>query len=132
MLGVYQVHVNRSRVFNRLEDGVFGNLRKHNALGRFGLEFEGLVQVPRNGFSLSVLIRREPYHFGLGGGLLEFLDELFFVVCDDVFGFKPLVNIDAFTPFGQIANVAVAALHDEVFPQITFNGFCFCWGLDDD
>ena len=61
LLGVHQINVHLTWRFNGLQNGGLGDLRKHDALGLLGLQSQRLHEVPADGLSFPVLIRREPH-----------------------------------------------------------------------
>ena len=132
LLGVHQVHVNAARIFNGLEDGGLGNFVKYDALGLRNVEVEGLGQVPRNGLSLAVLIAREPDGFGGLGKLAELCDHVFFVFAHHVFRGETLVDVDAYSALGQVADVPKAGTHGVGAPEVFFDGLRFGGRFDDD
>ena len=132
LLGVDQISVHRSRGLNGLEDGGFCDLREHNAFGLISSQSKGLHQVPADGLSLSVLIRRQPNHFSLLGQFLEFRHHLGARRTDDVFGGKIVFNVHTLIAFGEVADVAHGRFDHKVLPEVTLDGFGLCRRLDDD
>ena len=69
LLGSHETHVDVARVLDGIEDGSLGDFVEDDTLGVFLLQVEGLIEVPRDGFSLAVLIGCQPHRVG---GFREF------------------------------------------------------------
>ena len=74
MLGHDQGHVDLTRILDGLEDGLLGDFAEHDALGLLLGQLECFLQVPTDGLSLAVFIRREPDDLGGFGEFLEFTE----------------------------------------------------------
>ena len=123
LLGVHQIDVHLTRRFDRLQDGGLGDLGKHDALGLLGLQSERLHEVPADGLSFTVLIRREPHHLGFLRQGFQLGHHLFARGADLVLGGEIVLDVDAFVALGQVPDVPHGRLHHEVFAEVAFNGF---------
>ena len=72
---------------------------KDDALGFAHVKVQRLGKVPRNGFSLSVLITREPDGLCGLGQLAELGDHILFVVADHVLGGEVFGDVDSDSAF---------------------------------
>ncbi len=106
LLGVDAVYVDVARVGYGIQYGFLCDFVEHYAPGVFRFQFQNLVQVPCDGFSLAVFIGREPYGVGLGGGFAQFGHKLGLVV-------------------GNFVDAVVGA-------EELFYCFCLCGRFDDD
>ena len=132
LLGVDQVHVDVARIVYGAKDGRFGNFMKDNALGLGNVKVQCLGEVPRNGFSLAVLIAREPHRVGALGQLAELSNHIFFVVADYILRSEAFGDVDSDSALGQIADVAKAGAHRECAAEVFFDGLRFGGRFDDD
>ena len=130
LLGVDQVHVDRTRFLDGLEDGAFGDFVEDDTFGLVDGEPQHFGEVPCDGFSFAVFIGGQPDGL-LFGQFVEFVDNLLLVGGDFVDGFEALFDIDAEVLFRQIADVSEARFDDEVLPEEFLDGLGFGRGLDD-
>ncbi len=131
-MGVDAVYVDVARVGYGIQYGFLCDFVEHYAPGVFRFQFQNLVQVPCDGFSLAVFIGREPHGLGLGGRLAQFAHQRLLLVGNLVHRTETMVNVDTETLAFQIAHMAVARHHFEVFAQKLLYGFCLGRRLDDD
>ena len=106
LLRVDKIEVDVSRMGNGIEDGGLGDFMENNALGFLRIDFQHLCQVPRDGFSLAVLIGCEPHGLTFPGLCAKFFDHVFLVVRNLILrleGFE--VNAEVFLL--QVAYVSV-------------------------
>ena len=122
LLGIDQVDVDGAGVLDGLHDGRLGDLVKHDALGILGLEPQHLVEMPRDGLSLAVLIRGQPHRLGLLGSLLEVGHEGFLVAWNFIYRLKAIVDVDAEVLLVQVTYVPVARHHLVVISQKLLDG----------
>jgi hypothetical protein len=85
LLGHHQVLVDGPRIFDRLQDGVFGDLVKDDAVRVLLCQFQYLCQVGGNGFPFAVLIGCQPYLFSILCHFFQLGDHLLLLGRDDVF-----------------------------------------------
>ena len=114
LLRVYKVHVQVARMLDGLQDGRLRDLVEHDAVGVHLVQPQHLAQVPGDGFSLAVFIACQPDLFGLLGLLLQFADEPLLLFGYLIVG-QQRVAVDAYFFLLQVADVAVAGHHLEVF-----------------
>ena len=91
-------------------DSRLGDLVEHNALGLLLVQAQHLAQMPRDGFSLAVLITCQPNLTGFLGLALQLAYQFLLLVGDLVFGFQGLL-VDTQVVLLQVAYVAVARHH---------------------
>ncbi len=108
LLGVDQIQVYLTRMLYGVKYRVLGDLVEHYAPCFVGLQSQHLIQMPRNGFSLAVLIRCEPYHRRLRGSLAQVAHKLTLVVGYHVFGLKSVGGVDTQIVGGEVAYMTVA------------------------
>ena len=86
--------------------------------------------MPRNSFSLTVLITGKPYRIG---GLSQFAqlgNDLFFVFAHLVLRGKILLDVNADSALGKIPNVPKTGAHGEGAAEEFFNGLGLGRGFD--
>ena len=87
--------------------------------------------MPRNGFSLTVLITGKP---NCVGGLSQFAqlgNDLFFVFANLVLRSKILLDVNADSALGKVPNVPKTGAHREGAAKVFFNGLGLGRGFDD-
>ena len=131
LLGHDERHVDLTGVFDGAKDGLFRDLAENDALGLGFRQAKRLLQVPADGFSLAVLIRREPHGLGRLGQLLQ-LAEPALVGRHLIGGQESILHVHGQLASGKVPNVAVAGADDVIATQISFNGLGLRGALDDD
>ena len=86
------------------------------------VEAQGLGQMPRDGFSLAVLIGSQPDNLGFGCKFLEFGYNFLFVVRNYVLRGEPSFYIYAELLFLQIPDMPFACFHSETRPEKPLDG----------
>ena len=107
LLCIYTVEVDRSRVFDGIEDCTFGNFVEDDTAGFFGVQSQYFVQVPCYGFSFAVFIGSEPYHIGFAGFFFQVFDKAFFVGRNFVYRSEVMVDIYTEIFLFQISDMTV-------------------------
>ena len=130
LLGVDQVHVDRARLLDGLQDRPLGDFVEDDALGLVDGETQHFGQVPCDGFSFAVFIGRQPYGLALGQ-LGQFVHHFLLVARDFIDGPELVVDIDAQVFFRQVADVSETRLDDIVLAEELLDGFGLGGGLDD-
>ena len=93
LLRLDELHVEVTRVRDRLADGLWRDLVEDHALDG-DLGSQDLQQVPRDGLALAVLVRREKELVGILERLLQVADRLLLGLVDDVVGLEVVVDVD--------------------------------------
>jgi len=106
----------------RVQDGWFCDLVEHYALGVLGIQFQDLVQMPRYGLSLAVLIACQIHHAGVLGGGLQLSYQFLLVVRNLVDRREAVLYIEAHAPFLQVAYVSFARHNLEVRSKESADG----------
>ncbi len=92
-MSLHQARIDLPRAAERLLDGVFGDLVKHQPVDRhFGLE--QLEQVPGDRFTLAIFVRRQVQVIRFLQRRLELADLFLFVIGNNVNRLKVLVDVD--------------------------------------
>ena len=107
LLRVYEIHVQVSWIAYGIHDGRLGDFVEHDTAGLLLVQTEHLAQMPRDGFSLAVLIGCEPYLVGFLGTCLQFRNELLLLFGYLIVGFQR-IEVDADFLFLQVADMTVA------------------------
>jgi hypothetical protein len=94
LLGVDELQIDLAGVAHRVLDRLAGDLVEHHALGR-DLRLEHLVQVPRDGLALAVLVGGEQEFVGFLEQVLELGDLLALVGVDQVERLEVAVHVHA-------------------------------------
>ena len=122
-LGPHQVVVDLPRMGQRLADRLFGDFMKHQPMHRH-LRLQHLAEMPTDGLSLAVFVRRQIQVAGVLEQVLELPNLLGLVGRNNVHRLEVLVDVhpqvgpvfsfvllgDFLGPLGQVANVADAGL----------------------
>ena len=95
LLSIHQIQVNAARVLYRLEDSGLSNLVEDNAPGIFRRQSQDLIEVPRDGFSLTVFITCKPHNISLLGLTLEFLNLFFLIFRNFIEGLETIFHVNA-------------------------------------
>ena len=132
LLRIHEVGVDGARRLNGLQNGGLGDLREHDPFGLLRLEAEGFHQVPTDGLSFAVLIRREPHGVGFLGEGFEFGHHLLGGRADFVLGGEVVVDVHAVVALGKVADVTHGGFDDKVFAEVSFNGLRLGRRLYDD
>jgi len=104
LLRVHELQVNAARISDRLGNSTTGNLVKYDALCLGFRNPKRLKQMPRDGFSFAVAIRREPDRTGFFCKFFELGDDLPRFRGYDITGHKIMCNINPHLRFRQIAD----------------------------
>ena len=144
-LRIDERHVELASLGKRLLDGFLRDFVEHHAVhGKRFLRLEGLEKMPRDRFTLAVLIGGEVESIGLFEELLELGDGLLLVGVHDVVGLEALFDVDGETTvgplfhvggqlFGQgkVTNVPHGGGDREIVPEVSPDGLCLRGGLND-
>ena len=95
---------------------------EYDATRFVGRQPQDLEQMPRNGFSLTVFITREPYKIGLGSLVLQLLDLFLLVLRNLIKRFKAILNIDAERLLVQVTDVTETRHYFIIIAQELLNG----------
>ena len=110
LLGVDEIHVEVTRMLYGRQDSGFCDFMEDDTARLRLVETENLAEVPADGLSLAVLIGCEP-HFLCGlGVLLQFADNFFLFLRNDIMRFQGVSIYAQFLLF-QVADVTVTG-HD--------------------
>ena len=131
LLRVHEVPVNVAGMLDGVEDGRFRDLMEDDPAGLGRVQAQRFGQMPGYGFSLAVLIGREPHGLGRGGEFLEVGHDLLLVGRNDIFGLEPVFHIHAQFLLLQVPDVADAGFHEIVSAQELLNGSHLSGRLDD-
>ena len=131
LLGHHEGHVDLAGIVDGAEDGLLGDLAEDDALGLGLGQAERLLQVPADGLSLAVLIRREPDDLGRLGEFLQFT-EAPLVGGHFIGGHEPVLDVDGELSPGQVPDVSIAGSDNVVPTEVSFDGFGLGGALDDD
>ena len=93
LLRVHEVEVYLTRILDSIEDGLPGDFVEHYPLCPAFVQSQDFAQVPRYGFSLTVLIGCQPYGVGFCRRLLQLADNLFLIGRNDVLGLEAVLHI---------------------------------------
>ena len=116
LLGVDQIHVDRPRVLDSLQNGPLRNFVEDDPLRPLDRETQHFGQVPCDGLSFAVFIGGEP-HGPVLRGAREFVHDLAFILRDLVDRREPVGEIDSQILFREVANMAEARLDHEILTQ---------------
>ena len=130
LLRIYQVEIDRTRMLYGVEDGRFRNFVEYNTARGGRVEFKDFRKVPRDGFSLAVLIGSQPNGLAFLGLRAQIADNFLFVVGNYIDGRKSFrVNAEIF--FRQIADVSEAGHDLKVVAEKAFDGLGLRGALHD-
>ena len=76
--------------------------------------------MPTYGFTLAVLIRRQPHFVSVFSKGFEFLNDLFLVFRNDITRLVVIINVNTHILLLKVPDMAVATLYLEVFAQNFF------------
>ena len=143
LLRVDEVRVQVARVLQGALDRFLRDFVEHHAANGH-LRLQDLEEVPRDGFTLAVLIGCEEEFVGLLQELPQFGDLFLLVRVHHVIGFKAIIHVDSeaaerpfFHVFGQfgglreVTDVADGGGHVVVGTQVSLDGGCFRRRLHD-
>ena len=123
LLGVDQVHVDGTRLLDRLLDGASGDLLEGDAAHRPArLEAQRRHEMPGDGLALAIGVTRQQHRGGRASFGLERLDDASPGLRDDVFGGEVAIDVDPHTIGRQITNVAKAGAHHIAAAEIVLDG----------
>ena len=145
LLGIDEASVELTRVVDRVADRLGRDLVEDHALDGH-LRVQDLEQVPRDGLSLTILIRREIELVGILQQLLQMADVVLLLGADDVERLEVVLGVDtesrprfALVLLGniccvarQIPDVPDRRLDLVLVAEIARDRACFGWRLDDD
>ena len=94
-------------MFDSGKNSRFSNFVEHDTSCFLRIKTENFRKVPRNSFSLAVLIGCEPYLVGFLGTCLQFRNELLLLFGYLIVGFQR-IEVDADFLFLQVADMTVA------------------------
>ena len=122
---------NLSVLANALCDSGFCDFVEGDALGLGGIKVESRGEMPGNGFSFAVRVRREiDFVCGLGF-LFQLFDERSLAADVDVFCFEVIVDVDAEGALWQIADVTDGCHNFIARAQIAFDSIGFGGRFED-
>ena len=117
-------------MLNGVEDGRFRDFVEHNTARGGRIEFKDFRKVPRDGFSLAVLIGSQPNGLALLSLRTQIADNFLLVVGNYIDGRKSFrVNAEIF--FRQIADVSEAGHDLKVVTEKAFDGLGLRGALHD-
>ena len=131
LLGVDQIHVDRPRVLDSLQNGPLRNFVEDDPLRPLDRETQHFGQVPCDGLSFAVFIGSEPH----GLRLREFrklVHDLLLVARNLVDGLEAVVDIDSEVLLREVADVSEARFYDIVLAEELLDGLGLGRGLYDD
>ena len=131
LLGHHEGHVDLAGIVDGAEDGLLGDLAEDDALGLRLRQAERFLQVPADGLSLAVLIRREPDGLGGLGEFLQFTEPAL-VGGHLIGGHEPVFDVDGQLSPGQVPDVSIAGSDNVVPTEVSFDGLGLGGALDDD
>ena len=130
LLGIYKIQINGTRIFYSVQDCRFRYFVKNNAVFVGYGKFKHLRKMPRNSFSLAILIACEPYGFCTLRCLSEFAHYVGFV-----FGYLILrlecLGVYSVVLFFQVAYMAERRHYFIVRAEIALYSLGFCRRFDD-
>ena len=103
-LGMDELHIELAGLLEGSTDGFLGDLVEHHPLDR-NLRVQELQQVPADGLTFPVFVRREEQLIGAFEGVLQFFDRLLLVLRN---------HVERFEIFGRV--------HAEVRPLLALVG----------
>jgi len=145
LLGIDQIHVDIARMGDGVLNGVLGDLVEDDAFDR-NRRFELIEQVPSDGLTLAVLIRREYELVCFLEQLLELGHLLLLLRRHDIDRLETVVDVDAearprltlvlgrnlISTLGQIADVSDRGVHDIAVAEIARDAADLVGRLDND
>ena len=130
LLRIYQVEIDRTRMLNGVEDGRFRNFVEYNAARGGRIEFKDFRKVPRDGFSLAVLIGSQPNGFAFLGLCAQITNDFLLIVGNYIDGRKSF-RVYTEILFRQIADVSEAGHDLKVVAEKAFDGLGLRGALHD-
>ncbi len=106
LLCIDKVHVQMTGCLNGVNNGWFGNLVEHDAVGLFLVQTQHLAQMPRYGFSLPIFIGSQPYSLCVAGITSKFRNQRLFLLRNLVARLKSVQVYTQLLLF-QVADVAI-------------------------
>ena len=131
LLRINEVEVDMARMLNGGEDSGLRDFVENDALCLRGVQFEHFGEVPRDGFSLAVLIGSQPDGFGLLGSGAQFADHVHLVGRYLIFGAEG-IQIHPEILLFQVANVSETRHDFEVAAEKFLDSLGFGRRLHDD
>ena len=131
LLRIHKLLIDGARMLDGIFHRRFCNFIESDATSTVHRNPEGIRQMPRNGFTFSVRVRREIDFGGILRILFQLRDDVTFPADIDVVRRKTVFNIDAERTFGQITNVPLGSNDFVVGAQVAFDGGRLSRRLDD-
>ena len=107
---VYELHVDITRVLERLLNCFRGYFVEDDSVKRQGAKIGGLEQVPCNRLAFAVRVRRQVDVAGLLGCVADFFNGARLFFRHDVLREESILNLDAKVALGKVAHVANGGL----------------------
>ena len=124
LLGIDQVHIDRTGRLDRLQNSLLGNFVEDDTLRLLNGETQHFGQVPCDGLSFAVFIGSQPHGLALGQ-FGQLADNLFLVGRNLVDGGKPLAYVDTQVFLRQVADVAETGAYHKVAAEKFLDGLGF-------
>ena len=131
LLGVDQIHVDRPRVLDSLQNGPLRNFVEDDPLRPLDRETQHFGQVPCDGLSFAVFIGSEPHGLRLRE-FRELVHDLLLVARNLIDGLEAVVDIDSEVLLREVADVSEARFYDIVLAEELLDGLGLGRGLYDD
>ena len=122
LLRVHQPHLDGARGFDRVGNGLLGNLMELNAVRLVYVHAQRVGQMPGNRFALSVRVGCEVDFLRALGFLADLGQYLAAPMDGDVFERKIVIYIHAQLRLGKIAHMSLRGLHLIILAQEARNG----------
>ncbi len=123
LLGVHQIHVDLSGVFQGFLHGTLGDLIEGNAVDfliRHLLQLQGVHQMPGDGLPLPVRVGGQIDLVGLFHFLAQARQHIPLPPDGDILWLEVVFHIDSQAALGQIPHMAAAGRHLVIAPQYFF------------
>src|SRR5690606_24783243 len=132
LLRVDQVHVDLSRLFERLAHRIPRDLVEHHAVRALLLDLGGSHQVPGNRLTLAVEVGSQVNFLRLRRSVTKLVDDLALVVRHAVAGLEVVLDVDGQPGLKQVTDVTHRGPDFVIPAEVVFDGARLCRRLDDD
>ena len=112
-------------MLDRILHYLFRNFIESHPLSLFIGQVQKFLQVPGNGFPLTVRVGCEVDGIRLGGFRFQLLDEGFLAPDRNILGSKIMLDVHAHFALGQVPQMAHAGLDGIAGAKVLADGFCF-------
>ena len=125
LLGIHQLFIHQSRVFDRILNGRFRDFVEHDPVGPLNVDTKEAGDMPGNGLSFPIRVSGQIDFISSLCFFADRFDHVTFASDGDIFGLKVFFNMNAQLAFRQVSHMSHGSNHFIFASQKFSYGLCF-------